>query len=459
MNVLLVVPINRSYVVAPRLGLGYVAAVARRAGHSVTILDALARKMSYEDFGRYLGSHRFDVIGFQLFTYDLPSVARHLEWVRRVSPDAVTVAGGAHPSGAPTHTLEWLTRLDYAFQGEAEEGFPLLLAALGSGRPSLGDVPGLIYRDTSGRICVNPPAWVQDLDSLPMVAWDLMAPETYPEAPHGAFSRRFPTAPIVCTRGCAHRCTFCAGRTVSGGKVRKRSVDHVIEELHQLRARGIREFHVEDENFTAHRSLVLTFCDRLLSEGLDMTWSLPAGVRIDRLDRELLEAMERAGCYSLALGLEFGTQRLLDLTGKRITLELVRDKLELFHGLNIKTTGFFLFGLPGETLEEMRQTLRFALELPLDRAQFNHYIPLPGSALWTELEAAGKLGRVEWDRFYVHDVAYWDGAVSSRERKRLQQEAYLRFYLRPRLLSRLLREVRSLRHLRYLLSRLHDSLS
>ena len=457
MKVLLVNPINRSYVVMPSLGLGYLASVARRAGHQVTVLNCLKERMTYDEFGRYIEAGRFDVIGFQLFSYDLNSVKRHLALVRSMSPGTVTVAGGAHPSGDPEGTLRYLTDLDYAFQGEAEAGFPLFLDKLQKRETALDDIPGLVYR-SGDRVRVVPTCHIEQLDSLPMPAWDIIVPESYPEAPHGAFTKQFPTAPIIITRGCPFRCTFCAGKTITGPKVRKRSIDDVMEELRYLRSRGIMEFHIEDENFTAHRALVLEFCARLIQENLGMTWSLPSGVRIDSLEAEMLKEMERSGCYSLALGIEFGTQRIMDLTKKRLSPDLVRTKLKFFKDVKIKTTGFFLFGIPGETLEDMRQTARFARELPIDRAQFNNFMPLPGSELWDRLVAEGKLGVIDWDRYFVHDVAYADPQVRVEDIKRIQRFAYLRFYLRPRIVWNILREIKSFRHFRFLMKRFFDAL-
>ena len=231
-----------------------------------------------------------------------------------------------------------------------------------------------------------------------------------------------------------------------------------MKELAVLFARGVREIHIEDENFTLNKEYVLEFCDALIASRLELSWSLPSGVRIDTLDAEMLTRMESAGCYSLALGIEFGTDRIMQLTKKGLTIAVIRKKIELLRGSHIKTTGFFLFGIPGETYEEMEKTLEFALELPLDRAQFNNFMPLPGSSLWEELGKSGRLDLVEWDRMFVHDVAYCDSGITSAQIKRLQRKAYLRFYLRPKILFSLIREIRSLLHLKFLLKRFIDAL-
>jgi radical SAM superfamily enzyme YgiQ (UPF0313 family) len=329
-----------------------------------------------------------DAIGFQLFSYDVNIIQDYLRSARSAAPAAVLIAGGPHPSGEPEGTLRRLSGLDYAFKGEAEIGFPLLLRRLQGDPVSPGEIPGLVYRDRD-TVLVSPSALVQDLDLLPLPAWDLLAPERYPEAPHGAFTRSFPTAPIITSRGCPCPCTFCAGRAINGRRMRIRSLESVADELALLHGRGIREFHIEDENFTLNKERTLLFCELLEKQGLGMSWSLPSGIRIDTLDREMLDAMERAGCYSLALGIEFGTDRILSLTGKGIDIATIEARLELFRGRGIKTTGFFLFGIPGESLGEMEETLRFALRLPLNRAQFNNFMPLPGSTAWDDLKSRG----------------------------------------------------------------------
>jgi anaerobic magnesium-protoporphyrin IX monomethyl ester cyclase len=231
-----------------------------------------------------------------------------------------------------------------------------------------------------------------------------------------------------------------------------------MTELATLCKRGVREVHLEDENFTLSKQYVLEFCDALERSGLGLSWSLPSGVRIDTLDADLLDRMERAGCYSLALGIEFGTDRVMQLAKKGLTVGKIRKKMGLFRGRRIKTTGFFLFGVPGEKYEEMQKTLEFALELPLDRAQFNNFMPLPGSGIWTELALADRLGRLDWDRMFVHDVAYCDEGIMPHQIKSLQRKAYLRFYLRPRILFSLVREIRSFHHLKFLLKRLIDAI-
>lgn len=275
MKVLLVNPINRTYVIIPSLGLGYLASSIRKK-HSVTILDCKKKNMTYTDFFNYIKNIEFDLIGFQVFSYDINSVKRHIEIIRQLKDKrkVTVVAGGSHPSGLPGSIFSCLPNLDFAFRGENEIGFANFVDLLDSygcqgiqdRYKELSSVSGLIFRDTEGKVNINEPVFVEDLDSIGLPSWDLMNPATYPEAPHGAFARSFPAAPMIITRGCPFACTFCAGKAVSGSEVRKRSIDNVWMEIQYLIEHfGIKEILIEDENFTLHKNLLNDFCLRLIN--------------------------------------------------------------------------------------------------------------------------------------------------------------------------------------------------
>lgn len=466
MNILLTVPFNRSYVIMPSLGLGYLAMVLAKNSHNVSILNCIKERFTIEEFKNYISTRNFDLVCFQMFSYDLNVIKKYSQIVKSVKPSAITIVGGPHPSGDPAGILNDLPDIDFAFHGEAEIGLSRLVNVLSDNKNLSGHerentfslIPGLIWKN-AGKIKINHPEFVNDLDSLDFPNWDLQDPRSFPYAPHGAFARDFPTAPLIITRGCPYQCTFCAGKAISGKKIRNRSIKNVIEEIEYLkREYGVKEIMIEDECFTFHRELVKEFCEALLTRDLRISWSLPSGVRIDTLDRELLDIMERSGCYSLAFGIEFGSQRMLDLTKKNLSLEMVKEKIELFKNSNIKVTGFFMMGVPGEKKEDIRKTIKFALELPLNRVQFNNFMPLPGSELWRELSSAGRLNRLDWNKFFVHDVAFTPDGITGRELKVLQIKAYIRFYLRPSILIGIFKEIRSFRHMFYLLKRFFDAM-
>jgi len=450
------------------LALGYLAAIAKKKAHDVTILDCKLEKFDYSDFDEYMKDNHFDLIGFQAFTYDLNSIRTHIDIIRKYDKKVLIMVGGAHPSGDPIGTLKYLKHADFALKGEGEIGFEKFLknlARTGNGGlktdyEALKGIPGLIFRDHETNVCVNEPSYVEDLDSLDFPTWELIDPRSYPEASHGAFARQFPVAPIIITRGCPYRCTFCAGKAITGNKIRKRSIDNVWAEVEYLTERfDIKELLIEDENFTLHKDLLNEFCLKAINSKKKISWSFPSGVRLETLSADNLRLMEEAGCYSMALGIEFGSQRIHDLTKKGLKIDLIKDKIALVSKTRIKTTGFFLLGIPGETNEDIRSTIKFSLDLKINRAQFNNFMPLPGSELWGRLMKEEESTDTNWDNFFVHDVALASDDLSKKELKNLQRLAYLKFYCRPSIIFKLLREIKSMRHLKMLTKRFVDALS
>jgi len=460
MKILLLKPINDTYyVVQPPLGLGYLAAVIIRQGHEVDIVDAGRDNLSWDGFTSLIEREGYDLIGIQMFSYEIPSVKRHIDIIRGYAPDSMVIVGGPHISGDPEGTAHYLEKMDFGFVGEAEVGLEHFLR-LGKKDYSdpilLEEVPNLVWRNV-GRVVVNPRGPVQDLDEIVFPAWDLMAPQSYPTATHGIFYRHSPVAPIVTSRGCPFPCTFCAARAITGRAIRYRSVENVIREVILLRDRyGVKEFHIEDDNFTWKREYVIAFCREIIERDLGLVFALPNGIRLDRLDRETLTLMERAGFYSVAVGIESGSDRVLELMKKTLTREVIREKLELIKECtDMRISGFFLIGYPGETEDEIKATISFSRELPLDLASFLITMPLPGSPLWDDYRKKDPQ-EIDWENFVPSRVVDGLSDIPSEKLKKLQRKATLSFYLRPGIIAGILRELKRPKQYRIIARRLRD---
>ena len=453
MKVLLVKPYNLSDHIQPALGLGYLATSIRKK-HDVRILDCIKEGADLSRVGAIISDYSPDMVGFQCYTFDLNFVKDALKAAKKVNKKIVTVIGGPHPSAVPRETMDFFKEsLDFLFSGEAEIGFPKLIGSLEGGKNNFDTIPGLTWRDGSG-IRSNPKVFTDDLDSLGTPSWDLIRPQEYPESQHGAFFKQFPIAPIMITRGCPYPCTFCAGGVVSGKKIRRRSIDNVLSEIIMLKKNfGIREFHVIDDNFTMDTSYAKEFLRRLKSLNLGMTWATPNGVRMDTLDRELLDLMKETGLYLISLGIESGSDNVLKLMKKGITTDKIRKCVNRIRDAGIDMAGFFILGFPGETVETIKETIRFSIELPLVRANYFTYLPFPGSESYKELEAKGGLGGVDWKRFYFMNAAYVPDGLTRKELKKLHRLAFAKFYLRPRIMWYQIRSIKSLRHLFFLMKR------
>ncbi len=440
-RVLLIKVPSYSDVVSPPLGVGYLAQAIRDVAH-VSIVDGVRTGLTPVSLRSLIADMQPDLVGFSVVSAAEAPALACMESVRTAAPQSIIIAGGPHPSAMPGPFWDKaFPNVDYILRGEAEIALSALvedLARFQKGRATVQDleaIPGMYARIGDQEICcsmaINP-----TLDFPAMPAWDLMPPASYPRAPHGAFFRRFPVAPVLTSRGCNYGCGFCSVPTLSGGRIRFRKPDLVVRELEVLKTQyGVREIQIIDDNFTARRSHALKICRAMAHAGLDLPWSSPNGVRMENLDDELVEAMADAGCYSVSLGLESGSSRVLERMKKGLTLDNVAATVGRMVRRGLEVNGFFMLGYPGETEKDMNATIRFARSLPLTRANFSLFTPLPGCPEW-ERAAVHPGGVFRYDAPFSQ-IGYVPEGLTAKRLKHMQRKAFLRFYARPRAAGRL----------------------
>lgn len=463
MKVLLINPltIEDSMVnITPNLGLGYIAASLRNNGFQVDIWDGVKKGMTRKKLEERLKTLDYDAAGFQAYTRSVKEVRQGLEMVKSLNPNILTIIGGPHPSGDPEGSITHL-KTDYAFRGEAEIGLVQLLKKLsGQEDKPFGDIPNLIWKN-NGEIVCNPLQPIEDLDAVEMPSWDLINPNDYPYAPIGAFSKKFPLTTISTTRGCPYRCTFCANNTIMGRKVRARSTELVLKEMELLHDKyGIREFQIIDDNFTSQKAMTLGVCRGIIDRGWDISLSFPNGVRLSTLDEKILHLLEKAGCYSLGLGIESGSPRTLKNMRKVQSIEEIKEKVNLIHRVTkIRTTGFFIIGYPTEDKEDILQTIRFSKELPINRAQFTICLPVPGTEMTDQMIKEGKLTNMDFSDISFQNILYVPENMTLKELRQCRTKAYMEFYLRFRIIFGLLSEIHSLEHIKFIFRRVRKLFS
>ncbi|MFA6433121.1 MAG: radical SAM protein [Elusimicrobiales bacterium] len=440
--------------IQPSLGLAYLAGSLLRS-HEVEIIDFGKTGRREDLFKAALKRFQPDVVGFQCYTSEIGEAKKLAGLTRRELPAAVVVAGGPNPTLCPEETMSKLgPAVDYILRGETEETFPKFLENLHNSAAFPG-IPGLVWRE-NGRLRVNEMSLIADLDSLPLPAWHLINPQEYPPAQHGAFFKRFPIAPIITTRGCPFSCSFCTAPILSGKTMRRRSAESVMSEIGLLyRDFGIREIHIVDDNFTLNKEHAVSILKKIIESGLPISLSFPNGVRINTLDAELLELMKQSGVYLISVGIESGSDDTLKRMNKQLTVKLIREKVELIRSKGIDLAAFFVIAFPDETAEDIRKSIDFSLELPLLRANYFTFFPLPLTPICDKLRESGEIGSEDISDLMLNSVPYAPKGLTRRQVRNLQREAFLRFYLRPRILFRNLRQVRSVRHLGYLVKRFY----
>ncbi|MBK7975903.1 MAG: radical SAM protein [Deltaproteobacteria bacterium] len=446
-RVMLVYPRTRSITVNPPLGVAYLAASLRKLpGVEVAIHDCEKRREPPARSAERIAEWKPDLVGVSLSTPTYLAgreVIRHLQ--SQTNPPVIAV-GGPHVSALPEASVANL-RAHFGFIGESEITFPKLVERLrdaglstlepGAHSPvDVSDIAGVAYRNGEPGLSRQARgAWNDDLDALPWPAFDLMGLDEYPPHPHQLLYRSFPIAPIMTARGCPYECTFCASPELTGRTMRYRSPVSVVDEMEYHHRRfGVREFHIEDDVFNILRSHVVGVCEEILRRGLQIEWKCPNGVRIDRLDPELVKLMKRSGCYQLSLGIETGDEDVLDRIKKKFTLARNEGVVDALRREGIEVLGLFILGFPGESKKSVRSTIDYALTKPFNLAHFSVFSYLPGSAE-AERHFGGRADEALVEEV-ARDACYYtpvgNGIMSGRELKSLQRLAVLRFYLRPK---------------------------
>lgn len=410
------------------LGLGYLAAPLRDAGHDVNLL---LTPCSEESFTCLVKEFQPDVIGIKVLSSGVQNTARTIELIRRIH-HCLIVIGGPHISGDPDGALE-LMPADYAFQGEADHSFPAFIQLLNDGSLAehLDEIPGLI-RLEDGRIKRNPPDMIRDIESLPLPAWEMMPPADH----QSLVCRRTPAAPLIASRGCTDSCTFCVEGT---RRLRIRSVSSVMREIRLLvETYGVREIQFLDSNFVFSKKYLMELGQAILAAGLDVAVCAPNGTRLEAIDDDVARMLARIGFYRANIGIESGSQDMLTALSKRLDLKILPEKIALLRHHGILVVGNFMLGFPDESIDQMRKTLELALTLDLTGANFAIYTPLPGTPLYSSLLHKKILSGKNQFRGYNY-VVYRNNLseLSPSALRRFRLWCIFRFLVRPRTLMTL----------------------
>jgi radical SAM superfamily enzyme YgiQ (UPF0313 family) len=424
--------VKENYGIFPSLSLLYVAGILEAAGAEVLFIDAHAEGLTPEQTVARLRAFGPSYIGYTITTY---LFFQTLDWIKHLKEQVPvpTIVGGVHLSIYPTETLHH-DAIDYAVTGEAEFSLPELLWTLESGR-DLSDVRGIAYRENGpvsegGVVRVTQAAQTVDVDLAPFPARHLLDNTIY----HSFISKRQNFTVFITSRGCPYKCIFCE----QGSKAfRARSPKNTVDELEiAVKEHGVRELDFFDSSFTIRKQRVIDICDEIKRRKLDITWA--ARTRVDCISRDVLQAMHSAGCSRIYYGIESGNREILRVLKKSTSLDVIKRVVRETKEEGIDTFGYFMVGNPYETPATVRQTIRLALDLDLDYAQFSKVTPMPATEMYTML--LKETGRDYWREFVLNPhndlVPRPHCDMTDAEIQRWCRLAYLRFYYRPSMIKR-----------------------
>jgi len=427
MKVTLVFPRFKYMSGDPPLGLAYLASVLRNSTDvDVSILDTTFHP-TMDFICSFLDRYKPDIVGVYFWT---PGFNDGLKVVNKAKErDCFTVAGGPHATILPESLID---HVDAIVLGEGEYTFTDLIQKYQKG--NMCEVAGIWYWENSKVIKTKKREQAINLDELPYPARDLLDMKKYIRTWHllDNIDPKLDGTNFVASRGCSFNCSFCQPtlKELFGYKIRIRSPVHIIKEIALVKEEyKIDAFNFVDDTLTANKKWVTDFCTRLSDSGLDLLWS--CSTRIDMINEKLMRVMYDAGLRKLQIGIESGSQRILnDIYHKGIKLDDVRKTLSSAKRIGINTMTFFMLGAPTEIREEAEQTIRFARSLDADEATFSITSPLPGTELYEYVKRRYHISN-NYDDFDYYGKRAFNGELSFKQLRWLQKKAVLYFYTHP----------------------------
>jgi radical SAM superfamily enzyme YgiQ (UPF0313 family) len=461
---------TRDGIIWPQTALAQIGAVMQEAGYTVDVIDAIGLGMSWEDFERYMWKHKPRYMIIHATAPTLTNDMRTTFVGKAVG--TVTMAIGTHVTPMSRETLESYPTLDVVIRGEPEMSildvvqtidrkiaeekalenvpvgnpdltapwrklpFPDASYLTTRGRflgPSaqlvsraLRETKGIAFRTEHMEVQINPDRpFIENLDSLPIPLHDKLPWKKYKVPIVGG-----PYTFVLTSRGCPAGCRYCIKHVTYQASVRHRSPDHVLKEMYMLKEMGMHHIHFEADLFTVKKEFVYDLCNTIIKDGLQLRWSCNS--RVDFVDEEELALMKKAGCFMIAWGLESGSETVLKRARKGTTVARIQQTIAASNKVGIKNWGYFIVGLPGETVETIQQTIDISKKLPLDIALFHIATPYPGTPFYYESVQNGWIDMQRWEDYdmYSHTVLNYPH-LSSKDLEYWAKRAAREWSLRP----------------------------
>src|SRR3989344_4339496 len=431
----------------PPISVALLATILENDGHQVQILDMQIDNLTESELIDYIRDVNPLLVCLTMLDATAPTVHNIVNKIKTRFPKIITVVGGVHPTMHYNEVLQ-NKNIDFLVYGEAEYTLKELTKFLDE-KKDVKKVKGLYFRDKNDKIIsTGYRPFIQNLDELPMPNRKYFDLNKYIPTPNQY--KKLPATNMITARGCSYSiCTFCFESTdyVREKGYRRISAKKAVDEIKYLiEDYGIKEIAFWDDEFLMGGRWVEEFCDEIIKQGVDISWSCYGKVNFVKPHR--MKKMKQAGCWNVFFGLESGNQELLDHMKKGQSLEMIKNAVKWAHEAGIEVRGSFILGLPGETPEMGKKTVDFALTLDLDYGQFNLVAPFAGTEMYEDCKS-GKYGTYndegDWGKYTTASVIFLPKDYKSPDQLlQLRNQAYKKFYLRPNYWMMKLRSINSL---------------
>ena len=395
------------------LGLLYLAAAIEKKGYRAEIIDGIMPLgdrfegagenffgITFEEMKRRVSREDFDIVGISAqYTFQWANALKMARLCKEVNPSCKVIVGGAHVSVESLEIIKKYDCIDVAVQGEGEYLLPELAARLRGNLPLEG-LSGIAFRSGDGVFC-SENTYIEDLDSLPFPAYHLVDMERYFALMKEYSSRsayKFPGwergVSLITSRGCPYNCVFCSIHLHMGRRWRSHSAEYVLRHIEYLaKEHKVKYLHFEDDNLSFNVKRFEKILDGLLARKPPLRWDTPNGVRVDTFDENILSKCRESGCAFIVFGIESGVQRVLDENIKKaLSLDRVEKVLAQAKKVGVDARAFFMMGLPGESEEDIKASIKYALRLMWEYECFGGFsmaVPLLGTKLYDECRDKG----------------------------------------------------------------------
>jgi anaerobic magnesium-protoporphyrin IX monomethyl ester cyclase len=364
------------------LGLAYVAAALEKNGYKVEIYDNYLLGRSIEEVKAEIKKRQPEIVGITCSSLTYLRCVEMAKAAKEAYPSCKVIVGGPHASYMP-ETLLQHNEVDFVVVGEGETAMIKLTASIlkGEAKNASATIPG-VGSKISGETVITPPQFISDLDTIPFPARHLLPMKMYDRVLPYIDTKPVDTMSIL--RGCPFQCAYCETRELWGTSCRAFSPQRVIDEIKDMTENyGTKGIYFVGDNFTINKNRTIELCRKIKENKLSLKWTCET--RADQVNREVLSEMKSAGCQTIFFGTESGSERIQKKLNKNINLQEVKSAFNLSRQVGIKTATSFMLGIPGETIEDMKATFKFAKSLNADICMFNIYIACPGSKLYDEV--------------------------------------------------------------------------
>lgn len=407
----------------PPLGLLSLASYLKRQNISVSILDATNININYQGILAYLKKSSPNFVGISSTTPMISYAHDLAKAVKSSFPGILVIIGGPHISALPEDTLRRYSAFDVGVIGEGEETLLDIIQNNGASRV----IPGIIFRDGEKIIKTPYREYIKNLDILPFPAYNLLDkfPDYYKPTPNNYL--KLPIIPIVTSRGCPFKCTFCT-QSVFGSRYRSHSIEYLISHLEYLkRIYDVREVCFYDDLFLLDESKLYKFLEAKDRKQLDFSWSCEG--RVGQFSQEMLRDMRKGECWQISYGVESGSQTMLDYFNKNIKVSQIKETFEQTKRAGIMTRAYLIVGAPPEDKSTLNETKRMISNVKPDEIHISFFTPFPGSKSYEDI-----IGNAKVDGFEGMDQysdRYTTENISKEELVSFMNATYRGFYLRP----------------------------